>query len=153
MKIHFVCSGNTFRSRLAEAHLNSKKIPNLEVSSSGTDARKNLNGPIAWYAMRIIQNKGLASFMSNYWKQTTEELIKGNDWVIFMTQYHYEFAKNFLTPGQKYEIWDIEDIIGVKEPVLEKEIENMKKSEEIYDEIKKRVDSLKLPRKICGGSQ
>ena len=144
MKIHFVCSGNTFRSRLAETYLNSKKLPGVEVSSSGTNAEKSLNGPISWYAARIIKNEGLVNFMSHDWKKTTKELIRGNDLVIFMTKYHYDFSKSFLSPDQKYEIWDIEDIECLTKPPLEEEIENMKKSEAIYSQIKNRVDALEL---------
>jgi protein-tyrosine-phosphatase len=139
MKIHFVCSGNTFRSRLAEAYLNSKKIASLDISSSGIEAERNLDGSITWYAMRIIKYNGLVSFMSDFWQQTTKELIEGNDLVIFMEKNHYDFCKSFLTPDQKYEIWNIEDI---DDPVIEKEIESIKKSEEIFDKIKEEVDLL-----------
>jgi len=144
MKIHFVCSGNTFRSRLAEAYFNSKNIPSLEMSSSGIAAGRNLNGPIAWYAMRIIKNNGLVNFMSNYWQQTTKELIEGKNLVIFMKKSHYDFCRDFLIPDQKYLIWNIEDIEGAISPALEKEIENIKKSEEIYSNIKNKVDLLEL---------
>jgi protein-tyrosine-phosphatase len=35
MRVHFVCTGNLYRSRMAEAYLRSKAIPGLEVTSSG----------------------------------------------------------------------------------------------------------------------
>jgi protein-tyrosine-phosphatase len=139
MKLHFVCSGNSFRSRLAEAYLNSKKIPALEVSSSGIQAKRNLNGPIAWYAMRIIKYNDLVNFMSDFWRQTTGEMIRKSDTVIFMEKMHYDFCRNFLAPGQKYEIWDIEDVDNIK---IEKESDNIKQSEEIFAKIKESVDSL-----------
>lgn len=42
--IHFVCRGNNFRSRLAEAYLNSKKLPGIKVISSGIEAEKMIAG-------------------------------------------------------------------------------------------------------------
>jgi protein-tyrosine-phosphatase len=144
MKIHFVCSGNTFRSRMAEAYLKSKNITLLEVSSSGIAAEMNSNGPIAWYAMRIIKNNKLIDFMSNSWQQTTAELITGKDLLVFMKKSHHDFCKNLLSQGQKYLIWNIEDIEGLPEPALEKEIENIKESEKIFVCIKNMVDSLDL---------
>jgi protein-tyrosine-phosphatase len=141
MKLHFVCSGNSFRSRLAEAYLNSKKIPSLEVSSSGIQAKRNLNGPIAWYAMRIIKYNGLVSFMSNFWQQTTGEMIRESHTVIFMKKMHYDFCRDFITPGQKYEIWDIEDVDNIE---IEKESGNIKQSEKIFAKIKEGADSLSV---------
>lgn len=142
MKIHFVCLGNSFRSRMAEAYLNSKIIPNLEVSSSGTLAEKNLNGPIAWYSARIIKNNRLVPFMSNFWKQTTKELIQKSNLIIFMEEECYLFCKDFLLPEQKYELWNIQDLIGANNPGLENEIEKIKESEGIFNQIKQKTDLL-----------
>jgi protein-tyrosine-phosphatase len=112
MKIHFVCTGNTFRSRLAEAYLNSKKIPGLIVSSSGVEANKDINGPINWYTGRIIEHEGLTGFEKDTWTQTTHEILEGQDLVIFMQQWHFDQSvARFGFTGKNYEIWDIQDTV------------------------------------------
>lgn len=57
VKVEFVCSGNTFRSRTAEAYLKSKGVAGIVVSSSGPTANLDLNGPISWWGQRIIKNE------------------------------------------------------------------------------------------------
>ena len=82
MHIHFVCSGNSYRSRLAEAYLKSVLVDKtIIVSSSGTEAEKHRlkNGPICWYAMRLMKRNNLIPFMSWKERQTTSQILK---WVI-----------------------------------------------------------------------
>ena len=90
MKIHFVCTSNTFRSRLAATYLASKNIPDLIVTSSGIKAARNENGPVTWYAQRIIQEENLIKSEPMIWTQTTKEILDEQDWVIFMEQLHYD---------------------------------------------------------------
>jgi protein-tyrosine-phosphatase len=141
MKIHFVCTGNTFRSRLAEAYLKSKKIKGLEISSSGVEAAKNVLGPISWYTKRILSKNGLIHLdLPETWTQTSKELLRDQDLVIFMRKWHYDQAtQNFGFTGRKYEIWDIDD---VPVPHLENSPSNVVLTEEIYEKIKKNVDGL-----------
>jgi len=85
MHIHFVCSGNSYRSRLAEAYLKFKLVSKeIEVSSSGIRAEgyKFDNGPICWYAMRLMKRNALIEFMSWQQQQTTKELLSGVDLLI-----------------------------------------------------------------------
>jgi protein-tyrosine-phosphatase len=145
LRIHFVCRGNSFRSRLAEAYLNSKKISSIKATSSGICADENLDGPITWYGLRIIKNENLIRLMSNYWKKTAKKIIAENDLIIFMTKRHYNFCKNFLN-GKKFEIWDIDDIENV-DNLTHADNKIIKSSENIYKKIKKEVDNLVLRNK------
>lgn len=109
--IHFVCTGNTFRSRLAEALLKSNEIKNIEVSSSGVDAKADYDGPITWYGSRLAYRYGLLPFLKPYWTNTTAELLNAADLVIFMSKTHCEHCLHTLKSTIKsYEIWDIPDI-------------------------------------------
>ncbi len=147
MKIHFVCTGNIYRSRLAEVYLKSKQIPNLSVSSSGTKASAQLKGPITWYAQRILQRNILTSFMSYSWKNTEYQTLKNYDYIIFMSIDNYNICKSKNYPmGNKYEIWDIPDFDNVnlngKKLNKEAEIELIENSEKTFSKIKNKVDQL-----------
>src|SRR6266567_4708294 len=136
MNIHFVCRGNTFRSRIAEAYLNSKSIPEITATSSGIYAGIKLNGPIDWYAMRIIFNNHLVSGMSACWEKTNTEIFKSKDLIIFMSKRHYEFCHDFVG-DVPYEIWDIEDM-----PEIFEDAQLIAKSESVFMQISGNVEVL-----------
>ncbi len=62
MLILFVCMGNSYRSRLAEAYMNSLGLPGIVVGSAGVFAAENLNGPITKYAKDLIHEHGLEKY-------------------------------------------------------------------------------------------
>ena len=94
VRVHFVCTSNTFRSRLAEVYLRSKKIPNIKVSSSGVTANENPNGPITWYAARLVKKHSLIPFLPQAWTQSTPKLFKEADIIVFMDEKHHLHSKN-----------------------------------------------------------
>src|SRR5689334_8475622 len=93
--VHFVCTGNGYRSRLAETYLKAKQLSWLRVSSSGIAAERWFlkNGPICWDAMRLIYNNRLVPFMSLSTIQTTPQHLAQATIVIFMSQEHYQYAR------------------------------------------------------------
>lgn len=147
MLIHFICSGNTYRSRLAEAYLKSKQIQGIECISSGVEAEYNYNGPITWQAARILRDKELIQFMSNYWTQTTKELLDKSDLIIFVTDYQYNFCKEKLGySGKNFEVWDIKDIndFGLMEGpnTLDEDIKIIQLSDQAFSILKQKIDEL-----------
>lgn len=146
MNIHFVCTGNVYRSRMAEAYLKSFHLPDMHVSSSGISASHNSNGPISWYAMRIMFNERLHTLVKPYWNQTTPELLSKADLVIFMMPIHHQFSKeNFGFSGDNYEIWDIEDVDDMGEVPgegIDRELQIIRITEKTYSRIKEKVDNL-----------
>ena len=111
MKIEFVCTGNTFRSRMAEAYLKSKKIQDLIITSSGIEANKNLNGSICDYTISVLNNHNIINFVSSNWKLTEKIDLENQDIVIFMDENHKEFCFNKLACNiLNFEIWNIADI-------------------------------------------
>ena len=96
MKIHFVCSGNTFRSRLAEGYLKSKNINNLIVSSSGIKAAENFNGPIAPHTVWVSEKYNLSTHMFETWRESDKNEIEDQDLVIFMEPLHYKYCTEQL---------------------------------------------------------
>ena len=147
MLIHFVCKGNTYRSRLASTYLNSKQIPGIRAVSSGIKANQNISGIVTWEAQRIIQNNKLVDFESHIWKETSKELLDEADLVVFMQQIHYEFCKNKLGfTKNNFKIFDVKDFqdygFGDDYVSLENDIERIKISEKTFEEIKEKVDNL-----------
>ncbi len=134
MIIHFICTGNSYRSRLAEAYLNSKNLPNIKTISSGINPDKF----ISWITLRIIQQNGLSDYISSSCQKTTKQLLKKGDFTVFMTSEHYKFCKNNLGFNSlSFEAWDIYDL-----PPKIDDIERIKLSEETYRKIKKNIETM-----------
>ena len=74
MTIHFIYTGNIYRSRLAEAYCASKSVPGLCVLSSGVGTKLNRGIHIAPYAARVLSQRGLERFAAPSWQQTTAAL-------------------------------------------------------------------------------
>lgn len=147
MLIHFVCSGNTYRSRIAEAYLNSKKHPSIKATSSGINADRNINGPVVWVTAWLLKQKGLISFLKPNWTQTTNELLQGADLTVFMSESVYNSAKERYNCNNKdIQIWEIpeldktiEDFGGDKKVFMLYDVDF---TEKMYSIIKIKIDSL-----------
>lgn len=144
MKIHFVCSGNTNRSRMAEAYMNSKQIPGVTATSSGIHADDNLNGDICWYTKIILDEADLWQYTFPTWTKTTSELLAANDLIIFMQEEHSNFVQRKLRyiPPQ-FEIWNVSDVIGAGFfQTARSKARMLQKDREIFEKIKEKVNSL-----------
>jgi len=110
MTIHFICTGNIYRSRLAEAYCASRSVPGLHVFSSGVGTA--MNGlTIAPYAAQVLTQWGLEGFAAPSWQQTTRALVHASDMLVFMEREHYRFCEDWIDPiRQRFEIWDISDV-------------------------------------------
>lgn len=149
MLIHFICRGNSYRSRLAEAYLNSKQIQGLNIISTGITASKNINGPISWPAARIAKRNNLINFMFPSWRETTKDLLNKSDLVVFMTKHHLDFCRENLNFGShNYEVWEIGDLekYGLRDcgESYQEDLKIMEMSDMTFNEIKKKVDELVL---------
>ncbi|MCX6793468.1 MAG: hypothetical protein NTY12_05655 [Candidatus Falkowbacteria bacterium] len=146
MLIHFICSGNTNRSRMAEAYLNSKKIPGLNATSSGIWADHNLNGPIVFFVRDMLEEEGLLQYTAESWQKTSKEILDKVDIVIFMKQHHFDFVKNelgYVPP--RYYIWDVEDVSPDQASLgRAKQLQEIEQDKTIFIKIKQKVDQLIL---------
>jgi protein-tyrosine-phosphatase len=116
MVIHFICRGNTHRSRLAEAYAGSStaRISGVAVVSSGIEADRDLNGPIVPFVKRTLENDNLLQFTGPTWTQTTQPMIDGSDVLIFMSDDVFEDAiERFHVPLERSQRWQIPDAQGV----------------------------------------
>jgi protein-tyrosine-phosphatase len=137
MTIHFVCTGNIYRSRLAEAYCASKCLPGIQVSSSGIGAGHNGPDPISPYAADILARYRLDAWAAKHWQRTTATLVEASDVLIFMESEHHRFCQNWIDPNRHtFEIWDIEDL----GPIPAEQIPG--KVEHTFSLIRQRTDAL-----------
>ncbi|NIV44552.1 hypothetical protein GWN49_06720 [Candidatus Bathyarchaeota archaeon] len=105
MKILFVCSGNAYRSPVAEALLK-KARPRIEVDSAGTDAASL----ISEVARRYLARENA----QNHLKKAPEGLEKKDldtyDLIIAMKQEHKAIIAGRRSQcGNRIVVWNIED--------------------------------------------
>ena len=125
--IHFICRGNVYRSRLAEAY--AKSILNdeskIKVSSSGIEANRALNGDVDTDTVKALKADNRLNYLVPSWQQTTQEIIDTNDLIVFMNNTVYEdAAKLYTLPQEKCVIWHVKDV------------------DHIYPQVKENVDEL-----------
>lgn len=111
MIIQFVCIGNTYRSRLAEAYFNVLRVPGWQAVSSGVRASRNLNGPITIYALEILCEQKWDTVAKKEWNQTTKSGLAESDVVVFMHKECFDACVSDLdfTP-KNYKVWGIADM-------------------------------------------
>ena len=111
MIVHFVCAGNTYRSRLAEAYFNSLNIKNYRAISSGTQANKGHHIQISPYTEIILKNYGIDKYASKHKTQLTQERLNEANITICVNRDVYSdcLEANLNMPRRTY-IWDIADV-------------------------------------------
>jgi protein-tyrosine-phosphatase len=87
-RVHFICRGNSFRSRLAEAYLKSLNLKGITVLSSGTVAADHaaINGPLLNCTRHVLGLHHILKYDKGHWEQLTASRLSGNDITIFMGQ-------------------------------------------------------------------
>jgi protein-tyrosine-phosphatase len=144
MIIHFICRGNAFRSIIAEAYLNSLRLPDVQVRSSGTRARVNLVDNRQYYdgILDLLEWYGIRQYAkTHYGDDLTAERMDGTDIAICMNQLVYDEARAICAMPNLTMIWDVSDINGrgriVRPGHARKQLER-----EAFREIKRDVDGM-----------
>ena len=136
-RIHFICAGNIYRSRLAEAYCASKSVPGIHALSSGIEAGLTGEATISPWAGEVLARYDLFSYAAKSWQRTTAPLVEISDVLIFMETEHHRFCENWIEPHrQRIEVWGIEDV-GPIPP-----FEIPAKAERTFQIIRQRVDAL-----------
>lgn len=142
--IHFVCRGNSFRSILAEAYLNSLKLNNLSAMSSGTKAAADRPGNLTAYTatLRLLAEKGIRQFAkADYGDQVTQPRLAGAGIVICMNQRVYDECQQLVTLPAGTRIWSVADI-GEPGRIARTDSQRNLRREEVYREIAAGVSEL-----------
>lgn len=135
--VHFICTGNVYRSRLAEAYCISKGIRGVRVFSSGIAAGRDGDAAISPYAAEVLAKYDLQSYASRYWQRTTAALVRSSDHLVFMELEHHHFCEQWIEPArQRVEVWGIADIGLLEAQRIATKVEST------FEIIRQRTDAL-----------
>lgn len=135
--IHFVCTGNVYRSRLAEAYCISLNAEGIRAFSSGIAAGRDSDVAISPYAVEILAKQGLLSYAAARWQRTTADLVQSSDVLVFMEEEHHRFCENWIEPErQRVEIWGVKDIGDLEAAEIPSEVERT------FENIRRHTDAL-----------
>ncbi|MFP4115635.1 MAG: hypothetical protein ACLFTQ_00305 [Candidatus Aenigmatarchaeota archaeon] len=127
MRVLYVCTGNSFRSPVAEA-LTRKYRPKLEVESAGTDPASH----IAENGKELLEVEGAFEYVKPDPDPLSQRALDKADTAVAMKDRHKKYIlENFGADEENIEVWDVEDPIGFDvDP------------EEAFHEIKEKVRKL-----------
>ena len=144
MIVHFICRGNSFRSIIAEAYLNSLGLKDSRALSSGTVAAVDKTGNLPYYrrTLDLLERHGVRQFAKDgYGDQLTQARLAEADITVCMNQRVYDECLRCVTFPASPHIWSVADI-GEPGRVYSTESERELYREEAYQEIVSNVDGL-----------
>jgi protein-tyrosine-phosphatase len=141
---HFVCRGNSFRSIIAEAYLNSLEIKDSSALSSGTVGALHRARNLVYYrlTLEVLERHGIREFArAGYGDQLTQSRLEKADITVCMNQRVYHECLQQVTFAASPQIWSVADI-GEPGRIANSESESELYREEAYREIVANVDRL-----------
>lgn len=110
IKIHFVCRGNVYRSRIAEIYVKSLGLTDVDVSSSGIEASWYAKDFIAPWTKYAAQQNQLDISLSPISHQTNEQTLANSDIIVFVnTDVYKDALKKYNFNTAKSLVWKIAD--------------------------------------------
>ena len=142
--IHFICRGNSFRSIIAEAYLNSLEVKGWSVLSSGTTAASDKARNLVYFrkTLALLEKHGIREFAkAGYGDQLTQARLEKADIAICMNQRVYHECLQIVAFPASPRIWSVADV-GEPGRIAYAESEEQIYREEAYRQIVENVDRL-----------
>jgi protein-tyrosine-phosphatase/8-oxo-dGTP pyrophosphatase MutT (NUDIX family) len=109
--IHFVCRGNTYRSRLAAAYMDTLADARFVITSSGIEATASLVKTAQPYTKATAKLHKLSYGIADRTTQTTAALLQAADVVVFMNKDVYDDARKVYDFDiRKCLVWHVADM-------------------------------------------
>jgi protein-tyrosine-phosphatase len=144
MIVHFICRGNSFRSIIAEAYLNSLRVNGWSVLSSGTTAALHKAQNLVYYQMtlELLGKHGIREFAkADYGDQLTQPRLEEADITVCLNQRVYDDCLQIVTFSRSPRIWSVADI-GEPGRIAHTGSEQQLYREQAFREIAGNVDQL-----------
>lgn len=143
MKIHFICRGNVLRSLIAETYLRSLQLPNIAVTSSGTNVDLGSKEERQFFAntITLFGMHGIERYAKDTSHQLTQARANGQDLTICMNQRVISEAKRLVNLPENTQNWGIVDIGEGHRTVIKN---TRQYEEEIFQEIREKIDKLAM---------
>jgi protein-tyrosine phosphatase len=129
LKVIFVCSGNSYRSPVAEALLKKYAAAGVEADSAGTSPINY----ISVHAQEFLEKEGAAQFLKESPEGIDSKRLQDYDLIVAM-ELKNEFSVLRRCPecAGRVEVWNVDDPYG----------KTMEYEQEIYQQIKTKVQQL-----------
>ena len=141
MRIHFICRGNVLRSLIAETYLRSLQLPNIVVTSSGTNVDLGSEEERQFFAntITLFRVHGIEEYAKDTSHQLTQARANEQDLTICMNQRVIDEAEKLVNLPGNIQNWGIVDIGEGHRTTIEN---TRQYEEEIFQEVIQKVDEL-----------
>ncbi|HML01851.1 MAG TPA: low molecular weight phosphatase family protein [Candidatus Bathyarchaeia archaeon] len=140
MKILFVCSGNSYRSPVAEALMRKYAPRGVDVDSAGTS-------PITWiseHARQFLQRENASKYLKTHPEGIETRRLRDYDLIVAMEMRHrFSILQQCPECADKIEVWNIDDPYDTS---AEYEEEVYRQIESKVKELAVRLSKKSLPR-------
>lgn len=126
MKILFICTGNSFRSTVAEA-LTKKNKSKQEPRSAGIRPANTISGT----AKKLLRKDNAEQYLKNKPEKVSQTMIDDSDQIIIMEKLHNTFLEDHFDLNTPITNWKIRDPVR---PDVD--------PEKVYKELKSKVEDL-----------
>src|SRR5690349_6102016 len=111
MRVHFICNGNAYRSRMAKNYFDSLHT-GIESVSSGVRADQNRKKNVprtTGFADGFLEEQGIKPIQNLEPIQLTQEMLDTDDVVVIINEIVLTNMKAGFKPPKHFYLWDIAD--------------------------------------------
>lgn len=144
MRIHFICHGNAYRSRLAEGYFRTLNS-SIEVISTGTlaDLHRAHNDPNTLnFVDDFLKKQGIEAKLKPHPEQFTTAKLRPDDIVVCVTQGVADEVRQIAKPSNKIIAWDIDDFDDPHSNPAIAKLDADQYTAYIFERIKNNIDNL-----------